>query len=63
MIQETFASDLARKQIEAAFASDWPALERLYADDVQRVRRFRLQDQPCLQRQRRRGRRGMEHVR
>lgn len=35
MIQETFAQDLARKQIEAAFAADWPTLERLYADDVQ----------------------------
>jgi hypothetical protein len=35
MIQETSAQDLARKQIEAAFAADWPALERLYAHDVQ----------------------------
>jgi ketosteroid isomerase-like protein len=35
MIQETSAQDLARKQIGAAFAGDWPALERLYADDVQ----------------------------
>jgi ketosteroid isomerase-like protein len=35
MIQETSAQDLARKQISAAFAGDWPALERLYADDVQ----------------------------
>jgi predicted ester cyclase len=35
MIQETFVQDLARKQIEAAFASDWPTLERLYADNVQ----------------------------
>jgi ketosteroid isomerase-like protein len=34
MIQETSAQDLARKQIEAAFAADWPALEQLYADDV-----------------------------
>lgn len=34
MIQETLAPDLARQQIEAAFAADWPALERLYADDV-----------------------------
>jgi ketosteroid isomerase-like protein len=34
MIQETLAQDLARKQIGAAFAADWPALERLYADDV-----------------------------
>jgi hypothetical protein len=35
MIRETSAQELARKQIEAAFAADWPALERLYADDVQ----------------------------
>ena len=35
MIQATSAQDLARKQIRAAFAADWPALERLYADDVQ----------------------------
>jgi hypothetical protein len=35
MIGETSAQDLARKQIGAAFAGDWPALERLYADDVQ----------------------------
>ena len=35
MIQETSAQDLARKQIRAAFAADWPTLERLYADDVQ----------------------------
>jgi steroid delta-isomerase-like uncharacterized protein len=35
MIQETSAQDLARKQISAAFAGDWAALERLYADDVQ----------------------------
>jgi steroid delta-isomerase-like uncharacterized protein len=35
MIQETSAQDLARKQIGAAFAADWPTLERLYADDVQ----------------------------
>jgi ketosteroid isomerase-like protein len=35
MIQATSAQDLARKQIAAAFAADWPALERLYADDVQ----------------------------
>ena len=35
MIQETSAQDLARRHIEAAFAADWPALERLYADDVQ----------------------------
>jgi steroid delta-isomerase-like uncharacterized protein len=34
MIQETSAQDLARKQIEAAFAADWAALERLYADDI-----------------------------
>ena len=34
MIQATSAQDLARKQIGAAFAADWPALERLYADDV-----------------------------
>ena len=34
MIQETSAQDLARKQIGAAFAADWPTLERLYADDV-----------------------------
>ena len=41
MIQETSAQDLARRQIEAAFAADWPALERLYADDVQYRRRLR----------------------
>ena len=35
MIGETSVQDLARKQIAAAFAADWPALERLYADDVQ----------------------------
>ena len=35
MIQETSAQVLARKQIGAAFAADWPTLERLYADDVQ----------------------------
>jgi ketosteroid isomerase-like protein len=35
MIGETSANDLARKQIEAAFAADWAALEQLYADDVQ----------------------------
>ena len=35
MIQETSAQDLARRQIDAAFAADWPALERLYAADVQ----------------------------
>jgi hypothetical protein len=35
MIQETSAQNLARKQIGAAFAADWSALERLYADDVQ----------------------------
>ena len=35
MIGETSALDLARQQIGAAFAADWPALERLYADDVQ----------------------------
>ena len=35
MIQEISAQDLARRQIEAAFAADWPTLERLYADDVQ----------------------------
>jgi predicted ester cyclase len=35
MIQATSAQDLARKQIGAAFAADWPALERLYADEVQ----------------------------
>jgi predicted ester cyclase len=35
MIQETSAQDRARKQIESAFAADWSALERLYADDVQ----------------------------
>lgn len=35
MIQETSAQDLARRQIGAAFAADWSALERLYADDVQ----------------------------
>jgi ketosteroid isomerase-like protein len=35
MIRETSVQDLARKQIQAAFAADWPALERLYADDVQ----------------------------
>jgi hypothetical protein len=35
MIGETSVQDLARKQIGAAFAADWPALERLYADDVQ----------------------------
>ena len=35
MISETSVQDLARKQIGAAFAADWPALERLYADDVQ----------------------------
>jgi len=35
MIQETSAQDLARRQIEAAFAADWPTLERLYADNVQ----------------------------
>ena len=35
MIQETSAQDLARRQIDAAFAADWPTLERLYADDVQ----------------------------
>jgi predicted ester cyclase len=35
MIQETSVQDLARKQIEAAFAADWSTLEQLYADDVQ----------------------------
>jgi len=35
MIGETSVQDLARKQIAAAFAADWSALERLYADDVQ----------------------------
>lgn len=35
MTQETHPQDLARKQISAAFAGDWPALERLYASDVQ----------------------------
>ena len=35
MIQATSAQDLARKQIGAAFAADWPALERLYANEVQ----------------------------
>ena len=35
MIQATSAEDLARKQIGAAFAADWPALERLYADEIQ----------------------------
>ena len=35
MIQEISAQDLARRQIEAAFAADWPTLERLYAADVQ----------------------------
>ena len=35
MIQATSAQDLARKQIGAAFAADWPTLERLYADEVQ----------------------------
>jgi ketosteroid isomerase-like protein len=35
MIGETSANDLARKQIEAAFAADWTALEQLYADNVQ----------------------------
>jgi ketosteroid isomerase-like protein len=34
MISETSVQDLARKQIGAAFAADWPVLERLYADDV-----------------------------
>ncbi len=34
MIGETSAQDLARQQITAAFAADWSALERLYADDV-----------------------------
>jgi len=35
MIGETSITSLARKQIAAAFAGDWSALERLYADDVQ----------------------------
>ena len=35
MIADTSVQDLARQQIGAAFAADWPALERLYADDVQ----------------------------
>ena len=35
MIGETSAQDLARKQIVAAFAADWPTLEQLYADNVQ----------------------------
>jgi steroid delta-isomerase-like uncharacterized protein len=35
MIQETPAQDLARQQITASFAADWPTLEQLYADDVQ----------------------------
>ena len=35
MIGQTSAQDLARQQIGAAFAADWPTLEGLYADDVQ----------------------------
>ena len=35
MIGETSVQDLAREQIRAAFAAEWAALERLYADDVQ----------------------------